>query len=36
VYDPSDPDVHDFPWNDPRVEHLWSTSTPILSTRDES
>jgi dTDP-4-dehydrorhamnose 3,5-epimerase len=35
-YDPSDPDEHDIPWNDPRVEHLWSTSTPILSTRDES
>ena len=35
-YDPSDPDEHDIPWNDPRVEHLWSTSTPILSARDES
>ena len=33
-YDPADPDEHTIPWNDPRVAHLWSTSTPILSTRD--
>jgi dTDP-4-dehydrorhamnose 3,5-epimerase-like enzyme len=33
-YDPSDPDEHGLPWNDPRVAHLWSTSTPILSLRD--
>jgi dTDP-4-dehydrorhamnose 3,5-epimerase-like enzyme len=33
-YDPSDPDEQTFPWNDPRVAHLWSTSTPILSPRD--
>jgi dTDP-4-dehydrorhamnose 3,5-epimerase-like enzyme len=33
-YDPSDPDEQTFPWNDPRVAHLWSTSTPILSARD--
>ena len=33
-YDPGDPDEHTFPWNDPRVASLWSTSTPILSTRD--
>jgi dTDP-4-dehydrorhamnose 3,5-epimerase-like enzyme len=33
-YDPADPDEHSFPWNDPRVAHLWSTSTPILSARD--
>ena len=33
-YDPDDPDEHTIPWNDPRVAHLWSTSTPILSTRD--
>ena len=33
-YDPSDPDEHGIPWNDPRVEHLWSTSSPILSERD--
>ncbi len=35
-YDPADPDEHDLPWDDPRVEHLWSTSTPILSARDDS
>ena len=33
-YDPSDPDEHTFPWNDPRVAGLWSTRTPILSARD--
>jgi dTDP-4-dehydrorhamnose 3,5-epimerase len=33
-YDPADPDEHGVPWNDPRVAHLWSTTTPILSERD--
>jgi dTDP-4-dehydrorhamnose 3,5-epimerase len=33
-YDPGDPDEHTVPWNDPRVAHLWSSSTPILSARD--
>ena len=33
-YDPDDPDEHGVPWNDPRVAHLWSTTTPILSERD--
>jgi dTDP-4-dehydrorhamnose 3,5-epimerase len=33
-YDSGDPDEHTVPWNDPRVASLWSTSTPILSTRD--
>jgi dTDP-4-dehydrorhamnose 3,5-epimerase len=33
-YDPADPDEHGLPWNDPRVEHLWSTRFPILSARD--
>jgi dTDP-4-dehydrorhamnose 3,5-epimerase len=33
-YDPADPDEHTIAWNDPRVAHLWSTSTPILSARD--
>lgn len=33
-FDPDDPDEHTIPWNDPRVAHLWSTKTPILSTRD--
>jgi dTDP-4-dehydrorhamnose 3,5-epimerase len=33
-YDPNDPDEHEVAWNDPRVAHLWSTTTPILSARD--
>jgi dTDP-4-dehydrorhamnose 3,5-epimerase len=33
-YDPANPDEHGIPWNDARVAHLWSTTTPILSTRD--
>ena len=33
-YDRDDPDEHGFPWNDPRVAHLWSTESPILSERD--
>ena len=33
-YDPSDPDEHAIAWNDPRVAHLWSTTSPILSQRD--
>jgi dTDP-4-dehydrorhamnose 3,5-epimerase len=33
-YDAGDPDEHGIPWNDPRVAHLWSTTTPILSPRD--
>jgi dTDP-4-dehydrorhamnose 3,5-epimerase len=33
-YDPDDPDEHEIPWNDDRVVHLWSTTTPILSARD--
>jgi dTDP-4-dehydrorhamnose 3,5-epimerase len=33
-YDFDDPDEHGVPWNDPRVAHLWSTTTPILSARD--
>ena len=35
-YDPSDPDEHEVPWNDERVRELWSTKSPILSTRDAS
>jgi dTDP-4-dehydrorhamnose 3,5-epimerase len=35
-YDPSDPDEHGVPWDDPRVKHLWSTDSPILSERDRS
>ncbi len=33
-YDPAHPDEHGIPWDDPRVAHLWSTSSPILSVRD--
>ena len=33
-YDPDDPDEHGVPWDDPRVRHLWSTQSPILSERD--
>jgi dTDP-4-dehydrorhamnose 3,5-epimerase-like enzyme len=35
-YDPADPDENGVPWNDPRVVHLWSTRTPILSDRDRA
>jgi dTDP-4-dehydrorhamnose 3,5-epimerase len=33
-YDPANPDEREIPWNDERVRHLWSTSSPILSSRD--
>ena len=33
-YDPADPDEHGLCWADPRVRHLWSTQSPILSERD--
>ena len=33
-YDPADPDENEIPWDDPRVKHLWSTQSPILSQRD--
>ncbi len=33
-YDPASPDERTLPWDDPRVRHLWSTTTPILSERD--
>ena len=35
-YDPADPDEHQLPWDDPRVAHLWSTTSPILSERDQT
>jgi dTDP-4-dehydrorhamnose 3,5-epimerase-like enzyme len=35
-YDPDDPDELGVPWDDPRVRHLWSTTSPILSPRDAS
>ena len=33
-YDADDPDEQGIPWDDPRVRHLWSTQSPILSERD--
>jgi dTDP-4-dehydrorhamnose 3,5-epimerase len=33
-YDAANPDENGVPWDDPRVKHLWSTDTPILSARD--
>ena len=35
-YDAATPDEHGVPWDDPRVKHLWSTSSPILSERDQT
>jgi len=33
-FDPADPDEQGLAWDDPRVKHLWSTRSPILSERD--
>jgi dTDP-4-dehydrorhamnose 3,5-epimerase len=33
-YDPADPDECTLRWDDPRVAHLWSTRSPLLSKRD--
>jgi dTDP-4-dehydrorhamnose 3,5-epimerase len=35
-YDAAAPDEHGVPWDDERVRHLWSTSSPTLSERDRS
>jgi dTDP-4-dehydrorhamnose 3,5-epimerase len=35
-YDTSNPDEHGISWDDDRVRHLWSTTSPILSARDTS
>jgi dTDP-4-dehydrorhamnose 3,5-epimerase len=35
-YDPADPDENSLSWQDERVRHLWSTTSPILSARDTS
>jgi dTDP-4-dehydrorhamnose 3,5-epimerase len=35
-YDPADPDEHAVAWDDTRVRHVWSTTSPILSERDLS
>ena len=35
-YDAAEPDEHGVAWDDPRVKHLWSTQSPILSSRDKA
>jgi dTDP-4-dehydrorhamnose 3,5-epimerase len=35
-YDPADPDENGLCWADPRIKHLWSTESPILSERDQA
>lgn len=35
-YDAADPDEQNVPWDDERVRHLWSTTSPTLSARDAS
>jgi dTDP-4-dehydrorhamnose 3,5-epimerase len=35
-YDPASPDEKGIPWDDERVSHVWSTSSPVLSERDAS
>jgi dTDP-4-dehydrorhamnose 3,5-epimerase len=35
-FDAANPDENGIPWDDERVRHLWSTSSPILSQRDAS
>jgi dTDP-4-dehydrorhamnose 3,5-epimerase len=35
-YDPANPDEHEIAWDDSRVKHLWSTRSPILSSRDKA
>jgi dTDP-4-dehydrorhamnose 3,5-epimerase len=35
-YDAAHPDENGIPWDDERVKHLWSTSSPTLSARDAS
>jgi dTDP-4-dehydrorhamnose 3,5-epimerase len=35
-YEAADPDEHGVPWDDPRVRHLWSTRSPVLSKRDRA
>ena len=35
-FDAADPDEQGVAWNDPRVAHLWSTRSPLLSDRDRA
>jgi dTDP-4-dehydrorhamnose 3,5-epimerase len=35
-YDAAAPDENGLAWDDPRIKQLWSTSSPILSERDQT
>lgn len=35
-YDADSPDENSLPWDDDRVRHIWSTTSPVLSERDAS
>jgi dTDP-4-dehydrorhamnose 3,5-epimerase len=35
-YDAANPDENGVPWDDARIRHLWSTTSPVLSERDAS
>jgi dTDP-4-dehydrorhamnose 3,5-epimerase len=35
-YDAANPDENGVPWDDERIRHLWSTTSPLLSERDTS
>jgi dTDP-4-dehydrorhamnose 3,5-epimerase len=35
-YDVAAPVENGVPWDDPRIKHLWSTTSPILSERDQT
>jgi dTDP-4-dehydrorhamnose 3,5-epimerase len=35
-YDAANPDENGVPWDDERIRHLWSTTSPLLSKRDAS
>jgi dTDP-4-dehydrorhamnose 3,5-epimerase len=35
-YDAANPDENGVPWDDERIRHLWSTTSPVLSERDTS
>ena len=35
-YDAANPDENGVPWDDERIRHIWSTTSPVLSERDTS
>jgi dTDP-4-dehydrorhamnose 3,5-epimerase len=35
-YDATNPDENGVPWDDERIRHVWSTTSPLLSKRDAS